>query len=195
MRQPKILVFSGSSRSGSYNSKLAALVGKHLALADAEVTHISLADYPLPLYDGDLEAGRGIPAHAQTLKTLFQKQDGVFIACPEYNAGVTPVLKNMIDWISRPTDPGEGEPTAFRNRVFALGAASTGGYGGIRGLMGMRTILEVGLGAAVLPQMVTVARAAAGFTAKGDLVDDKASGQLETLVQTLNQQTRLLLGP
>ena len=191
MRQPRILIFSGSARAGSYNAKLAALVGKHLALADAEVTHISLKDYSLPIFDADLETNSGIPQNAQKLKRLMQESDGVFIACPEYNAGVTPLLKNAIDWVSRLNDPGQAPMTAFKNRVFAIGAASTGGFGGMRGLMQMRTIFEVGLGAMVLPQMVTVVRAAQGFDAKGDLTDDRSARQLEALVKELLRLTRV----
>lgn len=190
MRQPRILIFSGSVRAGSYNTKLAALVGKHLALADAEVTRISLQDYPLPIFDGDLEANNGVPQNAHKLKRQLQESDGVFIACPEYNAGITPLLKNAIDWVSRLSDPGEEPMTAFKNRVFALGAASTGGFGGMRGLIQMRTILEVGVGAMVLPQMITIARAAQGFDGKGDLTDDRAAQQLQGLVGVLLRQTR-----
>lgn len=190
MRQPRILTFSGSARAGSHNAKLAALVGKHLALADAEVTRISLKDYPMPIYDGDLETQEGVPQNARKLKRLMQESDGIFIACPEYNAGVTPLLKNTIDWVSRLKDPGEEPMAAFRSPVFGIGAASPGAFGGMRGLIGMRTILEVGLGAMVLPQMVVVARAAQGFDAKGDLTDDRAAGQLETLVKSLLRQTR-----
>lgn len=193
MRQPRILVFSGSVRAGSLNGKLAALVKKHLALADADVTHISLKDYSLPLYDGDLESNHGVPDNAQTLKRLFQAHDGVFIACPEYNAGVTPLLKNTIDWVSRVHDSKEEPMIAYKRRVFALGAASPGGFGGMRGLIGMRTILEVGLGAHVIPEMVTVARAATAFDVKGDLVDERVAKQANALVGALLRQTRIQL--
>ncbi|MCX2724481.1 NADPH-dependent FMN reductase [Roseibium salinum] len=187
MRNPKILVFSGSSRSGSYNGKLAALAAKRLAILDAEVTRMSLKDYPLPIYDGDLEDANGVPENAKKLHRLLQAQDGVFIACPEYNSGVTPLLKNTLDWISRVKDTKD----PFKTRVFALGAASPGSYGGMRGLIGMRTILEVGLGAMVLPQMVSVIKAAAAFDDKGDLSDERASGQLDKLVDALLRATRI----
>ncbi|MEJ8475102.1 NADPH-dependent FMN reductase [Roseibium algae] len=193
MIQPRILTLSGSTRSGSYNTKLAALVAKHLALGMSEVTHISLVDYPLPLYDGDLEANQGLPKNAQILKKLILKQDGIFIACPEYNAGVTPVLKNAIDWISRPSEQDEPPGVAFKNRIFALGAASPGAHGGMSGLIGMRTILEVGLGATVLPQMVVVSRAATGFNLKGDLNDDRAAAYLEGLTDTLASESLRLV--
>jgi len=191
MRNPKVLVFSGSVRAGSFNGKLAALVAKKLALADATVTHLSLKDYQMPLYDGDLEAEKGVPATAQKLKKLFQAHDGVFIACPEYNAGVTPLLKNTIDWISRLSEAGEPPAAAFKDRVFTLGAASPGALGGLRGLIGMRTILEVGLGAHVLPQMVSVVSASSAFDDKGELRDERAGAQADALVKALIRQTKL----
>ena len=150
MRNPKILVCSGSVRSGSFNGRLTALAAKKLAILDAQVTHLSLKDYPLPIYDGDLEDTNGVPENAKKLKRLFLAQDGIFLSCPEYNAGISPLLKNTLDWISRVKEPGD----PYKTKVFALGAASTGAFGGMRGLIGMRTILEVGLGAMVLPQMV-----------------------------------------
>lgn len=194
MRQSRILVLSGSARAGSHNTKLAALVGKYLAIGDANVTRISLNDYPLPLYDGDLETNDGVPENAHKLKRLMQEHEGIFIACPEYNAGVTPLLKNMIDWVSRSSDPGEESLPAFKKRVFAIGSASPGAFGGMRGLIGMRTILEVGLGAHLLPQMVSVVRAAQAFDAKGDLTDDRTARQLEDLAAALVRHARLHAG-
>jgi len=191
MKQPKIMVLSGSVRSGSVNTKLAALVGKKLALADAQVTNLSLKDYPLPLYDGDFEAEKGVPDPAQKLKRLFQAQDGIFIACPEYNAGITPLLKNTLDWISRVSEPGKPVKPAFRNQIYAIGSASPGGFGGLRGLISMRTILEVGLGAHVLPQMVSVARAQSAFDDKGDLTDERTADMLDTMVKALLRHSKL----
>ncbi|QDG74778.1 NADPH-dependent FMN reductase [Labrenzia sp. PHM005] len=189
MRNPKILVLSGSARAGSHNSKLTALAAKKLAILDAQVTQISLKDYPLPIYDGDLESADGVPENAKKLKMLFVEHDGVFIACPEYNAGITPLLKNTLDWISRVKDPGE----AYRSKIFAIGAASPGGFGGMRGLMGMRTILEVGLGAMVLPQMVSVAKAGSAFDERGDLADERASANMDKLIDALLRATRIEL--
>jgi NAD(P)H-dependent FMN reductase len=187
MRNPKILVMSGSCRGGSYNGKLASLAAKKLAILDADVTHLSLKDYPLPIYDGDLEQTSGVPDNAKKLHRHFQGQDGIFLACPEYNAGITPLLKNTLDWISRVKEPGE----AYKSKVFAIGAASPGAFGGMRGLIGMRTILEVGLGAMVLPQMVSVARAASAFDDRGELTDERAEGQLDKLVEVLLRATRI----
>jgi NAD(P)H-dependent FMN reductase len=189
MRNPKILVLSGSARAGSHNSKLAGLAAKRLAILDAKVTHLSLKDYPLPIYDGDYEQNEGVPENARKLKRLFVDHDGVFLACPEYNAGITPLLKNTLDWISRAKDPGD----AFKSKVFGLGAVSPGGLGGMRGLIGMRTILEVGLGAMVLPQMVSVAKAVSAFDDRGDLTDERASANLDKLIEALLRATRFEL--
>ena len=191
MRSVRILVFSGSTRSGSLNGKLAGEVVRELALADAEVTRISLADFPLPLYDGDLEKEKGVPEPAHKLKKLFQSHDGVFMACPEYNAGVTPILKNAIDWISRLADPGEPPAVAFKqNRVFALGSASPGTFGGVRGLTAMRTSLEMALGALVIPQMVIIPHADKAFDAKGHLSSEPTSKALKAMVQALIKQAQ-----
>src|ERR1700720_2325524 len=124
---PKILVIPGTLRTGSHNARLAALAPKELAVAEAEVTRISLADYPLPLFDADLAADSGLPAAAVQLKRMVTAHQGVFITSPEYSASVTPLVKNTIDWISRGgggggRDRGEPNYTAFKGRVFALGA-------------------------------------------------------------------------
>src|SRR6187401_3799495 len=107
MANPRILVFAGSIRTGSFNARLAAIAAKEIALAGAEVTRISLADYPMPIYDGDLEAASGPPENAIKLKRMMMAHPGVFIASPEYNASVTPLLKNTLDWISRVRDGKE----------------------------------------------------------------------------------------
>src|SRR5436305_13593435 len=121
MSVPKILVFAGSIRTGSFNARLAALAAKELALAGAEVSRISLEDYSLPIYDGDEEAKSGVPANAKSLKAMMAAHQGVYIASPEYNASVTPLLKNTIDWISRVRERGEPPLAVFKQRIFALG--------------------------------------------------------------------------
>jgi len=191
LRNPKVLVFSGSIRGGSFNTQLAGLVAKKLALADANVTLVSLADYVLPLYDGDLERDKGVPENATRLARLFAAQDGVFVACPEYNAGITPLLKNTLDWISRVKGPGIEPP--FKGRVFAIGSAAPGAFGGMRGLIGVRTILEVGLGANVIPESVAIPKAASAFDDKGDLADERPAAQLDTLVRRFLTEIRYRL--
>ncbi len=185
MRNPKILVFAGSNRSGSFNVRLAGMAMKELAQADAEVTRISLADYPLPLYDADFEAAKGVPDNAVALKRQFQAHSGVFIASPEYNASITPLLKNTLDWISRVAERGEARNAAFKNRVFTVGSASPGQFGGMRGLMTLRTVLEVGLGALVLPEQVCVPNAGDAFAEDGSLRDERVATALRNQARRL----------
>jgi chromate reductase len=182
---PKILVIPGSLRTGSHNVRLAALVTKELALAEADVTRISLQDYPLPLYDGDLEAKSGAPANAVALKRMLALHHGVFIVTPEYNASVPPLVKNTIDWISRVRDRGEAPLAVFKRRAFALGSASPGGFGGMRSLLALRQVLEIGCGALVIPEQVTVARADQAFDDMDNLKDEHLAGTLKTAVRAL----------
>lgn len=178
-----MLVLSGSTRGGSYNGRLAAFVARELALRDANVRLLSLADYALPLYDGDLEGTRGVPEPALKLAELMLASEGVFIASPEYNQSVTPLLKNTIDWLSRIRD--DHYRGLWTDRVFALGAASPGHFAGIRSLMHLRQILENSLGARVLAQQVAVPYADKAFDERGNLVNDKAAAQLERVVAAL----------
>jgi NAD(P)H-dependent FMN reductase len=185
MPAPKILVIPGSLRTGSHNVRLAALVVKELALAEADVTRISLADYPLPLYDSDVEAKSGAPQNAVQLKRMLAAHRGVFIVTPEYNASVPPLVKNTIDWISRVRERGEAPLAAFKGRAFALGAASPGGFGGMRSLLALRQVLEIGCGALVIPEQVTVPRAEAAFDDMDNLRDEQAAAALRTAVAAL----------
>ena len=190
MSLPKILVFAGSIRVGSLNARLAALAVKELALAGADVTRISLEDYPLPLYDGDSEAKSGVPANARNLKQMMAAHHGVFIASPEYNASITPLLKNTIDWVSRVRERGESPLAVFKNRVFALGGASESQYGALRSLMALRQVLELGCGALVLPEQITVFRASEAFDEMDNLKDEHAANLLRRVLQRLTDTAR-----
>jgi NAD(P)H-dependent FMN reductase len=192
MSVAKILVFAGSIRTGSHNARLAALAAKLLTLADADVTHISLQDYPMPLYDGDLESRSGPPEHAVKLKRLMMRHAGVFIASSEYNASLTPLLKNTIDWVSRVRDGTEPPLAAFKNRVFALGAASPGSLGGYRSLMALRQVLELGCGATVLPEQVAVRDAPHAFDQHDNLRDARIGEAFGALLLRLVDATRYL---
>jgi chromate reductase, NAD(P)H dehydrogenase (quinone) len=190
MQTPKILVFAGSVRSGSYNARLAALAAKELTQVEADVTLISLADYPMPLYDGNLEAASGPPESAFKLKRLMGLQHGIFIASPEYNASITPLLKNTLDWVSRVREGKERPLAAYKGRAFALGAASNGTYGGMRSLMALRQVLELGCGALVIPDQVAVREAASAFDAEDNLKDERTAGLLKAVVQRLVELAR-----
>jgi len=185
MSPPKILVIPGSLRSGSHNGRLAALATKELTLAEADVTRISLADYPLPIYDADLAAQSGPPANAIRLKQLLGAHRGIFIASPEYNASITPLIKNTIDWISVVRDPGEAQLAIFQNRVFALGGASPGRSGAMQSLLTLRQVLAVGCRALVIPEQVTVPNAEQAFDEMDELKDARAAAQLKTVVRKL----------
>ncbi len=191
---PKILVIPGSLRTGSHNARLAALATKELALAEAEVTRISLADYPLPLFDADLLAESGLPAAAVQLKRMVMAHQGVFITSPEYSASVTPLLKNTIDWISRGGGRDRGEPnyTAFKGRVFAIGAASGGSGGGMRSLIALRQILELGCGALVIPEQIAVPRAEQAFDDMDNLKDEVLAAALKTVARRLVELAAVL---
>ena len=187
---PKVLVFAGSIRTGSHNARLAALASKELLLAGADVTRISLGDYPLPIYDGDHENTAGAPLNAIKLKQLMAAHQGVFIASPEYNASITPLLKNTIDWISRVRERGEVPLAAFRNRVFAVGGASDGAYGAMRSLMALRQVLELGCGALVIPDQIAVMRASEAFDEVDNLKEERASALLKRIAQRLTDMAR-----
>jgi len=187
---PKVLVFAGSIRTGSFNARLAAIAAKEIARAEADVTRISLLDFPLPLYDGDLEARSGPPENALKLKRMFCAHQGVFIASPEYNASITPLLKNTIDWISRVREKQEPPLSAYRNRVFALGAASNGTLGGMRSLMALRQSLELGCGALVIPEQIAVREASHAFDENDELKDERSAALLRTLARRLVELAR-----
>jgi NAD(P)H-dependent FMN reductase len=182
---PKILIIPGSLRTGSHNARLAALAAKELALLEAEVTRISLEDYTLPLFDADLVSSSGLPPAAVQLKRMLLAHQGVFITSPEYSASVTPLLKNTIDWISRVRDPGEPPYAMFKGRVFAIGAAANGGLGGLRSLMALRQILELGCGALVIPEQVAVPRAEQAFDDMDNLKDETVAAALKTAMRRL----------
>ncbi|MGA2895670.1 MAG: NAD(P)H-dependent oxidoreductase [Xanthobacteraceae bacterium] len=185
MAVPKILVIPGSLRTGSQNARLAALAAKELALTEAEVTRISLEDYTLPLFDADLVAGSGPPQAAAQLKRMLMAHQGVFITSPEYSASVSPLLKNTIDWISRVREPGEPTYAAFKGRVFAIGSAASGSGGGVRSLMALRQILELGCGALVIPEQVSVPRAEQAFDERDNLKDEAQALALKAAMRRL----------
>jgi NAD(P)H-dependent FMN reductase len=192
MSGPKILVIPGSLRSGSHNVRLAALGTKELVLAEAEVTRISLADYPLPMFDADLAQEQGPPQNALRLKRLVSAHRGVFIASPEYNASITPLIKNAIDWISIVREAAEPQLAVFRDRAFALGAASPGRSGGMQSLIALRQVLAVGCRALVIPEQVTIPNADTAFDEMDQLTDARAAGQLKTVARRLVDFARLL---
>jgi NAD(P)H-dependent FMN reductase len=193
MANPKILVFASSTRTGSHNARLAALAAKELTLIDAEVTRISLADYELPLYDADLDVRSGQPANAVKLKQMLMAHHGIFIASAEYSASVTPILKNAIDWVSRVRERGDPTYAAFKGRVFAISSASPGRAGGLRSLMALRQILELGCGALVIPEQVSVAQAELAFDDMDNLADAGTANLFRTQLERLVEMAQLMM--
>lgn len=180
----KTLFLAGSTREGSFNRRLARAAATQARAKGADVTHIELIDYELPIYNAELEESKGLPENAGKLKALFKSHRAIFIASPEYNAGVTPLLKNSLDWVSRKgTD--EAGLKAFRGNVFAIASASPGAFAGMRSLLMLRQILMVGTGAMVIPEQVAVARAGSAFAEDGGLIDERAAQMLKTQIARL----------
>jgi NAD(P)H-dependent FMN reductase len=193
MTIPKILVIPGSTRIGSHNVKLAALAAKELTLIDVDVTRISLADYELPIYDADFDARTGEPANAIALKHIIMAHHGVFITSPEYSASVTPLLKNTIDWVSRVRERGDPTYAAFKGRVFAIASASPGRIGGLRSLMALRQILELGCGAFVIPEQVAIPHADQAFDDMDNIIETGAANSFRSELQRLVDMARLMM--
>lgn len=183
--RPRILAFAGSVRQDSFNKKLIRIAAQAAEEASAKVTLVDLADYPLPLYDGDLEAAEGLPENALKLKQLFLDHEGLLISAPEYNSSITPLLKNTIDWVSRPAK-GEGPLAAYKDKVAVLMAASPGGLGGLRGLVHLRAILQ-NIGVIVLPDQRAVSHAGGAFDDNGQLKDEKLRQSVQGLGARLVQ--------
>jgi NAD(P)H-dependent FMN reductase len=181
----KILVIPGSLRTGSLNAKLAAAAAYQFTQAGAEVTRISLADFPLPIYDGDLQSKSGVPKNAINLKRMIGAHHGVLMVTPEYNSSVPPLLKNAIDWVSRVHDMHETRGEVFRGRVFAIAAASGGRLGGTRVLAALRLILSA-CHAMVIPNQLALSFA-------GEAYDDMDRLKHPADIEALNALVRQLI--
>lgn len=192
MSTPKILVFAGSTRSASYNKQLARFAAEAARGAGAEVTLLDLRDYTLPLFDEDLEEQQGLPENAKKLKALFRAHDAFIIASPEYNSSITAVLKNTIDWCSRSESDDEPALAAYRGKTALLLSASPGGFGGMRGLVHLRSVLG-NIGVIVLPDQVAVPKAHEVFDSAGGIKDERTAGQVTRVVKGLvDFQSKLL---
>ena len=180
----KILVIPGSLRTGSLNARLAAAAAFELAQADAEVTRISLGDFPLPIYDGDLQNKSGVPKNAINLKRMIGAHHGVLIVTPEYNSSVPPLVKNTIDWVTRVQDPHETRGQVFRERVFAIAAASESRLGGTRALAALRLILSA-CRATVIPNQLALSFAGEAYDDMDRLKQPADVEALRALVRQL----------
>ena len=186
--QPRVLAFAGSARTDSFNVKLVNIAAEGAKEAEAEVTVLNLKDFPMPLFNQDLEAAEGPPEQATRLKGIMLAHEGLLIASPEYNSSISPLLKNTIDWVSRPAD-GEPMLAVYRDKVAAVMSASPGGLGGLRGLVHLRSILS-NMGVLVIPDQVAVTQADSAFDDHGNLLDAKR----QTSVQGLGRSVVKLVG-
>jgi len=177
MASPRILAFAGSTRKESWNKKLIPIAAAGARAAGAEVTLIDLRDFPMPLYDGDLEAAEGLPPKAKEFKRLMLGNQGLLISSPEYNSSISGVLKNALDWASR-SEPGESALAAFAGKGAGLVSASTGALGGLRGLVHLRAMLG-NIKVLVIPEQASISKAAEAFSPEGTLKDAKQQAAVE----------------
>jgi chromate reductase, NAD(P)H dehydrogenase (quinone) len=188
----KILVIPGSLRTGSLNARLAATAALELAQAGADVTRISLGDFPLPIYDGDLQTKSGVPKHAINLKRMIGAHHGVLVVTPEYNSSVPPLLKNAIDWVTRVQDANETRGEVFRERAFALAAASESRLGGTRALAALRLILSA-CRATVIPNQLALSFAGEAYDDMDRLKHPADVEALQVLVRQLIEVSQRMM--
>jgi len=188
----KILAFAGSTRRESFNRKLIRWAAQVAEDQGAEITLVELSDYPLPLYNGDLEQESGIPENADQLYQLMKDHQALLIASPEYNSSLSPLLKNTIDWVSRPR-PGDPRLAAFTGKVAALLSASPGTLGGLRGLVHLRAILQ-NIGTMVIPAQAAVSQANDTFSTDGTFQDQQQAERVTKVVTDLISTTQKLCG-
>ena len=191
MTTPKLLAFAGSAKETSVNRRALAVAAEGAREAGATVTVIDLRDYPLPIMDEDLEAAGGQPENAGRLQTLFGGHDGLLLACPEYNSSITPLLKNTIDWVSRPDADGTGL-RYYKGKTAGLIGASPGGLGGLRGLTHVRAILS-NLGMIVIPNQIAVSGAPKIFDDAGRVTDEDQKKKIRAVGVALAEVTAKLM--
>ncbi len=183
MSSPNLIAFSGSTRRGSFNTSLAKAAAEAASTAGASVEFIDLADYPLPLFNEDLEAEDGLPDAVKTLKAKFAAADGFLIASPEYNSAFSPLMKNTIDWCSRAESADEPPLAAYAGKSALLLAASPGALGGLRGLYTMRSLLQ-NIGVTVYAEMLAVRSAHEVFSETGEITDERWGGKISKLTSS-----------
>lgn len=179
--ETNVLLFSGSTRKESNNKKLVLVAAKMVEGLHAKATVIDLNAYPMPLYDGDLEKIQGMPQKAKALQQAMIDSQVIVIASPEYNASISAVLKNALDWTSR-AETGGSSRIAYKGKKFVLLSASPSGSGGKRGLVHLKAIIEA-IGGTVIEPQVSVAKAQDAFDAEGNLTDAEAKAQLQALLE------------
>jgi chromate reductase, NAD(P)H dehydrogenase (quinone) len=182
MHEPSLIAMSGSARAGSLNRQVLGAMAHGAQEAGSRITFVELRDYPLPIYDGDLEVNEGLPAAAADLQSLFAANQGLLLASPEYNGYFTPLLKNTLDWVSRPLADGSDRSGTmlFQRMVAGIASASPGRLGGVRSLQHTRLYLA-NLGFLVVPGQVGVADAAGALSDTGELVDEELRAEVREI--------------
>ncbi|MGX5800868.1 NADPH-dependent FMN reductase [Bradyrhizobium sp. Arg314] len=188
---PRILVFAGSVRTGAFSGRTADVAQKELAMQGAEVTRISLGDYPLPIMDEDLEKEKGIPENAVKLGRQIAVHDGLLIATPEYNGSIPPLLKNAIDWVSLIRRDGNRTSRPLAGKPVGLCSSSEGKFAGIRCINHLRAVL-VRCQMEVITPECSVAGADEAFAEDGQFRDDRLHRSMERLCRTLIETSRML---
>jgi chromate reductase len=178
-RSVRLLAFAGSLRTASLNRKLVRILVEGAREAGAEVTLLELREHALPIYDGDIEAA-GMPEAVRRLQDLMREHDGLLISTPEYNGSIPALVKNTLDWISRPLEDGRSGTTLFRGKVAGICSASPGAAGGMRSLIVLRDALGK-LGLWVAPTQFALGRADAAFDEEGALRDAKALASVQAI--------------
>ncbi len=189
--RPKILCLAGSLRKDSLNKKLVKVAMAAAQDAGAECTYIDLKDYPMPIYDGDIEAESGIPENARKLKKMMMDHQAFLIASPEYNSSVSGALKNFIDWTSRP-EQGEKNIAVFIGKVAGIMSASPGALGGLRGLVALRSILG-NINVLVVPEQHSISKAGEAFTEDGKLKEEKDQKAVANIAKRVARLTASIL--
>lgn len=188
---PRILIFAGSIRTGAYSAKTADIAQRELALQGAEVTRISLGDYPLPIMDQDLEREKGVPENAVKLARQFAAHDAIFICTPEYNGSMPPLLKNAIDWVSRVKSDGGRPLRPYPGKLVAICSSSDGHFAGIRSANHLRAVLSHIQMEVISPQ-VSVPSGAEAFDEDGNFREERLNKGMERVCRTLIERARLL---
>ncbi len=176
------LTLSGSIRKGSENRKLQLHVGRKLRAAGVTVTDLDLGDFPMPIFNEDLEPDN-VPPAASELAGLWREADIIFIATPEYNGGLPPLLVNTLAWLSRQ------KPSPFRHAVFGIGGVSSGKYGTIWGLSHLHDTLGK-IGGLIVPGLLGIGPADGAFDDNGAPVESSVIRKVDTMVHDLTHISR-----
>ncbi len=183
----KVLAFAGSARQDSYNKTLVQEAAEIARTLGATVTVIDLKDYPIPIYDADLETKEGMPINARRIRNLMIESNAMIISSPEYNGSIPALLKNVLDWTSR-TEDGKFSKVPYQGKKIAIMSASPGKKGGAKALPHLRAIIA-DCGGDVIPLQISVPTAYQAFDTKGHLINPQLKEDLKKEIQQLLQTT------